>query len=140
MSKPKKDKAVEPIKPGKTARPAYEMPAVAIGDVVLWNPGIPGESDAADVMALVTDVHTETIAVAPLHPGTYNFDPVEGVRHAEHHNKDAIRSSEVGTWRHRPSHLALLQRVRLLEEAFGMPDPTAAEPAAEAATTDAPDA
>jgi len=116
------DKTQKPGKPGAkpTAPKAaeYEMPAVAVGDTVLWNPGVPSESDEADVVGIVTAVNTETVNVATLRPGTYNFDPMEGVRHADHPNRSAIASSEVGTWRHRPSHLALLARIDTIETLF----------------------
>lgn len=127
-SKPTPKPAGKPTAPAAKA-PPYKMPAVHAGDVVLWNVGIASETNESDVIALVTAVNTETVSVAVLHPGTYNFDPLEGVRHAEHPDREAIRSSEVGTWRHRPGHAELLDRLEAMED-FLEPAPPAAPPAA----------
>lgn len=92
--------------------PKYVMPAVEIGDSVLWHDGY-GTPPTA--MALVSMVGTDNITVAVLGEGYQNFIVKTGVRHRDHPNKQLIEQTDSGVWSHRPAHLDLLERLDLLE-------------------------
>ncbi len=100
MAKQKKAEAAPP--------PAYEMPKVFLGDVVVWHIDRTGGPTAA---AIVTGVANESVSLAILYPGYHNADPKEGVRHKDHPDQKAIDNSEVGCWdytdRHRDVELSI---------------------------------
>lgn len=90
----------------------YRMPAVAIGDSVMWHDDATADPTA---MALVTAVGSESITVAVLGEGYQNFIVRTGVRHIDHPNQELIRATDQGAWSRRPSDLELLDRLADLE-------------------------
>lgn len=94
----------------------YEMPAVGVGDSVLFY----AHEGAAPVMAFVTKVGRETVELWALAPG---YGGVE--KPSVHHKGDPRLAESVewkafGTWEHRPRDPRISQlseRVSALEKA-----------------------
>lgn len=94
---------------------SYEMPAVSLGEVILYRP----HENAEPIMAFVTKVGRETIECWSLSPGYGGVD-----RTSVHHRDDpALENPNLkafGTWEHRPrdSRIAQLsERLSALEKA-----------------------
>lgn len=96
----------------EAAPAAYEMPAVGIGDVVMWGGDVANEPDCP---AIVVRVYGEAVNVLVFHDGFHNMNSVDGVRHADHPDRMALKNSGSGHWRHRQSHQDLVDRVAALE-------------------------
>src|ERR1700727_784124 len=96
--------------------PKYVMPAVEIGDSVLWHAGTGAPPTA---MALGIAVGTDNITVAVLGAGYQNFIVRTGVRHKDDPNKQLIEQTGEGVWSHRPGWLKLLERLDFLEAVAG---------------------
>lgn len=79
-------------------RETYQMPHVALGDIVLWR----HDKSCAPVVAIVTSVAGESVELAILFPGFYNFQAKAGVRHIDHPDQDYPIITETGVWEHRP--------------------------------------
>lgn len=101
-------------KPGVPEVPAYRMPPIELGDVVLWH-AAPDESPVCS--AVVTDVAGETVALSLLHRNFYNMEPKDGVRHHDHPDRAIVHSTEAGCWSHRPGFLAAAAAIALVEHA-----------------------
>jgi hypothetical protein len=110
--------------------PPYQMPAVEIGDSVLWHDS---QGAAPTAMALVTAVGSDNVTLAVLGEGYHNFIVKTGVRHQDHPDKRLIEQTDSGVWSHRPGLLTLLERLEaaleLLAEASAQGgEPTEAPP------------
>lgn len=93
----------------------WEAPDVEIGDIVLWHHD---SGEAASCLAIVTRVNGPRVSLSRLEHNFYNLLPIDGVRHADDPDKSQFHDPEVGVWSHRPAHLALLERLAVLEKAI----------------------
>jgi len=96
---------------------SYEMPAVSLGETVLYRV----HEGAEPIMAFVTKVGRETIECWSLSPGYGGVD-----RTSVHHKDDpALENPNLkafGTWEHRPRDPRIAQlseRVSALEKSHG---------------------
>lgn len=94
-------------------KPAYVMPAVCMGQAVLWHDSA---GAAATAMAHVTAVGNDTVALAVLGEGFHNMLPKSGVRHYDHPDQDAIRNTDQGCWSYTLWDRQLLSRLAALED------------------------
>lgn len=90
----------------------FKMPAVVVGQVVLWECGDP-ERPAA---AVVTSVGQRSVSLAAFIPNAVNCRPIMGVRHIDDPNKKTHEKEHVGFWRYTEADLELQGSLTVLEE------------------------
>jgi len=120
----KKEIHAEAAKPagGAAARPEYAMPAVELGDVVLWHAD-PAEPPVC--CAVVTEVGRESVALSLAHKNFFNLEPKDGVRHVGHPDTAIVRTTGEGCWSHTADRLSREARLAELEALVAGSSPTA---------------
>lgn len=92
----------------------YKMPAVHVGDIVLWKHNV-GSNDPAP--AVVTKVGQAGIGVLMLPPDSRVGTPRDGVRHVSDPALATVLSSDTGVWDYTFSHYENADRLKDLEQA-----------------------
>lgn len=95
------------------ATKGYEMPAVEVGQLVIWFPT--GAKSNDGLPAIVTNVHARTVALSVFSLNTYNLLLRDGVRHVGDPTSRQTELMESGAWDHTAAHRRLLDLDQRLE-------------------------
>lgn len=100
----------------------YPMPAVGLGDPVIWTDDPENADPTKHCAAIVTAVFEEMVDLSVIQPDAATLDPKRGVRHLKDPNRTAITHAGQGVWFHRHNiplaiDATLLERLDAIEAA-----------------------
>lgn len=94
---------------------SYKMPAVHVGQLVLWHPDANAPADYCP--ALVTQTWHDSVSLSVIRRDSRFLEPLDGVRHLTDPSARRLELRDLGAWSHTPETLALQELVGEPEEA-----------------------